>query len=151
MMHGRGSTRGQGVAVSVAILTAATLVMAIALYSYFTSHYSETSLESRIELLKTRILGGLSYSITRSTSQQVGQYWVGCYVAKLYNRGDMQIRLYYTVAPLEVSGTSILPGPNITAIPVDQYTGDPQYSSTSWRTWTMTGSWTPWVIVEALR
>ncbi|MCE4602580.1 MAG: hypothetical protein F7C08_01580 [Desulfurococcales archaeon] len=56
-MAGRGD---QGVVVSVAILTAATLVMALAIYSYFTSHYAESSLESKLELVKTRALGSIS-------------------------------------------------------------------------------------------
>ncbi len=121
MMAGRG---GQGVAVSVAILTAATLVMALAMYSYFTSHYAESSLESKLELVKTRVLGSISFSITHSTSIQTGSYWTGCYVAKVHNRGDSYLTIYYTVMPVETLGISLLIGSNITVIPVDQHTGD---------------------------
>ena len=114
----------QRVAVSVAILTAATLVMALAMYSYFTSHYAESSLESKLELVKTRILGSISFSITHSTSQQAGSYWAGCYMVKVHNRGDSHLTMYYTVMPVETLGASILIGGNVTVIPVDQYTGD---------------------------
>ena len=115
---------GQGVAVSVALMTGLTLALGLALYSYFTAHYSKSAYEERIDIIKTRLASVLEYALVYHSSGSMGGLEVACSMMKLYNNGDQPLTLYITVLPLQTTFNSITVTPDIARYPIDQSTGD---------------------------
>jgi hypothetical protein len=116
----RAARRGQASAVSVAILTAAVLALALALYGYFTGHasraYAEEALVNVYSDYSQAILVHLEASyINTSTPVRTG-----CYIVSINNMAGSPLTIYLTVLPAS-PGTQGLPSldPAIARIPVD--------------------------------
>lgn len=123
--------RGQSQAVSTAILVAATLVLALALYSYFMGHYS---LLNERQLLATAVASTSAsvYGIVEaSLSGSTGGAAVNCYIVSIMTLGTAEpLRVYFTVLPLSMQAATAeyLVTRDIEVLPVNTLASPPERS-----------------------
>ena len=115
--------KAQASAISVAILVAATLVLSLLLYSYYSSMYGELNKKSQIELFKIKYLSGLDSIVIYSWKNITTTGSTACYIIKFINNGDYPLIIRYSIIPLIQQPNSVVPSSLIYKIPVDVETG----------------------------
>jgi hypothetical protein len=116
--------RAQASAISVAILVAATLVLSLLLYSYYSSMYGELNRKSQIELFKIKYLSGLDSTVIYSWKNITTTSSMACYIIKFINSGDYPVIVRYSVLPLIQQLNSVIPSSLIYKVPRDVDTGN---------------------------
>lgn len=129
-MSGAAARRGQAPAISVAILTAAVLVLALALYAYFSGYYSilnrKQALLDFIGSASSSVDGYIEYY----TSNVSGGYYVYCYIVSLRNsNAGSPLALYVSVLPVSRSASgSIVVSSLLSRVPMDLAASPPSRS-----------------------
>ncbi len=115
--------RGQATPISVAIMIAAVLVLALGVYSYFQGRASQVE-EERLLKVEVAITASMIDVNTISwSSDSSASPTVICYYVDVINIGDATKVFWLTALPIAREPTGYyMPTPNISLIPMDQDT-----------------------------
>ncbi|MEB3774588.1 MAG: hypothetical protein GSR86_06670 [Desulfurococcales archaeon] len=115
--------RGQATPISVAIMIAATLALALAVYAYFQGRMSIVEEERLLSVEIASTAAMIDMDVISWSSNSSASPTVACYYLDVMNIGDIRKVFWLTVLPLDKQGEYYLPGPEINVVPVDQDAG----------------------------
>lgn len=115
--------RGQASPISVMILIAATLVLALAIYAYFQARVTIVQ-EERLLLREVAATASMiDYSVVSWSIDNTSAPIIACYTVNLVNVGDVAKKFWVTVLPLDrMPSGYYVPNNGISIIPMDQDT-----------------------------
>ena len=113
--------RGQASAISVAILAAATLALAIGLYAYFTGHAARAGAQSALLDKLAAYTDNIDVYVNVYTSNSTGNVYLYCYSVTVTNAAGADLRIYYTVLPVaRVDAQTVAISRAIERVPLDE-------------------------------
>lgn len=125
--------RGQANAISLMILVAATLAVAIALYGYFTGIYARQGVEQSLYNTYSTYSNHISVHVEIYTSSNVNGEYQYCTMVSVANRAGDPLRVYFSLLPVAQGTGGLSVDSSIIATPVD-YTnpGQPARQLYAW-------------------
>ncbi|MCE4599465.1 MAG: hypothetical protein F7C81_04625 [Desulfurococcales archaeon] len=115
--------KAQATPITVVILTAATLAIALSIYAYFQSQASVAEQERLLELEVSATASMIDVNVVSWESDNTTSPTIACYYIDLINIGDQYKTFWFTLLPLERQATGVyLPTLDINIVPVDQDT-----------------------------
>lgn len=117
-----GKRRGQANVISLMILVAATLTIALALYGYFTSIYAQQGTRQSLYDVYSQYSNNINIYVEVYLTSNVSNEYQYCTMISVVNRAGDPMRLYLSILPVGTSVAGLSIDDSILAIPVD-YTG----------------------------
>ncbi len=115
--------RGQASPISIMILIAATLALALAIYAYFQARVVMIQDEQLLLREVASTASMIDYSVVSWSIDNATVPVIACYTVNLVNVGDITKKFWITVLPLDRNPSGYyMPNIGISIIPVDQDT-----------------------------
>ncbi len=115
--------RGQATPITVAIMVAATLALALGIYAYFQGRATQVEEDRLLSLEIANTASMIDVSPISWTSDDQSSPTVICYYVDVMNIGDQDKVFWITVLPIAKQASGYyMPTSNISLVPVDQNT-----------------------------
>lgn len=116
--------RGQATPITVAIMIAATLALALGIYAYFQSRAVQVEQDRLLALEIANTASMIDATTISWTSDESASPTVLCYYVDVMNIGDQDKVFLLTVLPIAKQASGYyMPTPDIALVPMDQDTG----------------------------
>lgn len=122
MNSSKGRRRGQANVISLMILVAATLTIALALYGYFASIYAQQGARQSLYDIYSQYTNNINLYVEVYLTSNISNEYQYCTMISVVNRAGDPLRLYLTILPVGTSVGGLSIDNSIIATPVD-YTG----------------------------
>ncbi len=119
----RHARRGQATPITVAIMIAATLALALGIYAYFQGRATQVEEDRLLSLEIANTASMIDASTISWTSDDLASPTVLCYYVDVMNIGDQDKVFWLTVLPIARQASGYyMPTGNISLVPMDQDT-----------------------------